>query len=217
MPTDAMQQRAQGLLYLHAETLVGKVVFVGSALKEMRSRLEREADNSDLDATVKNFSNLHQQYLQRLVIISGLLEQLGLDNAVYTSILLQQGKSFSVRDFKGPVFQNVLQDSWNTLQKSLVKNTPDIAFRLLIFILMLLAFRVLSRFARRATIAACERSNADLSVLLRDTLASVSSGAVMIIGLLMALSQIGISLGPMLAGLGVAGVCPRLCVAGLAE
>ena len=205
MPTDAMQQRAQGLLYLYAETLVGKIVFVGSALKEMRSRLEREADNSDLDATVKNFSNLHQQYLQRLVIISGLLEQLGLDNAIYTSILLQQGKSFSVRDFKGPVFQNVLRDSWNTLQKSLVENAPDIAFRLLIFILVLLAFRVLSRLARRATVAACERSGADLSILLRDTLASVSSGTVMVIGILMALSQIGISLGPMLAGLGVAG------------
>jgi small conductance mechanosensitive channel len=205
MPSDAMQQRAQGLLYLHAETLVGKVVFVGSALKDMRSRLEREADNSDLNATVKNFSNLHQQYLQRLVIISGLLEQLGLDNTVYASILLQQGKSFSVRDFKGPVFQEFLQNSWDTLQKSLVKNTPDIAFRLLIFILVLLVFRVLSRLTRRATVAACERSGAGLSILLRDILASVSSGTVMIIGILMALSQIGISLGPMLAGLGVAG------------
>jgi small conductance mechanosensitive channel len=98
-----------------------------------------------------------------------------------------------------------LQNSWDTLQKSLVKNTPDIAFRLLIFILVLLVFRVLSRLTRRATVAACERSGAGLSILLRDILASVSSGTVMIIGILMALSQIGISLGPMLAGLGVAG------------
>jgi small conductance mechanosensitive channel len=45
----------------------------------------------------------------------------------------------------------------------------------------------------------------DMSTLLKDVLVSVSSGTVMAIGFLMALSQIGISLGPMLAGLGVAG------------
>ncbi|MEZ5502915.1 MAG: mechanosensitive ion channel family protein [Halioglobus sp.] len=44
-----------------------------------------------------------------------------------------------------------------------------------------------------------------MSTLFKDTLASVSSGVVMVIGIMIALSQVGISLGPMLAGLGVAG------------
>lgn len=44
-----------------------------------------------------------------------------------------------------------------------------------------------------------------MSTLLKDTMLSLTGGAVMGIGILMALSQIGISLGPMLAGLGVAG------------
>ncbi|MEH6634618.1 MAG: mechanosensitive ion channel domain-containing protein [Halioglobus sp.] len=205
MPTQAMQQRVQDLLYLHAETLVGKIEFVGSALKELRSRLEGEPQNTDLDAISRTFSNLHQQYLQRLEIISGVLQRLGLDNAVYTGVLLQQGKGFSVRDLKGPAFQSLLRDSWNALKKSLVANAPDTVFRLLVFILVILAFRVLSRLTRRATVAAFERSGVDLSTLLKDVLASVSSGTVMVIGVLMALSQIGISLGPMLAGLGVAG------------
>ena len=205
MSTDAMQQRVQGLLNLYAETLVGKIQFAGSALKQMRHSLESEPENSDLDATIKNFSNLHEQYLQRLKIVSDLLQRLALDNSAYTSVLFQQGKGFSVSDFKGPAFQGFLRDSWRTLQKSMVKNSPDIVFRLLMFILVIFIFRVLSRLARRATVAACERSSADLSLLLKNTLASVSSGTVMVVGLLMALSQIGISLGPMLAGLGVAG------------
>ena len=53
--------------------------------------------------------------------------------------------------------------------------------------------------------AACNRSGVEMSVLLKDVMVSISSGTVMAIGFLMALSQIGISLGPMLAGLGVAG------------
>ena len=205
MPTETMQQRVQVLLYLRAETLVGKIQFAGSALKAMRHKLKSEPENSDLDATIKTFSNLHEQYLQRLKIISGLLQRLSVDNSAYTIVLLQQGTSFSVRDFKGPAFQGFLRDSWRTLQDSLAKNSPDIIFRLLVFILVIFIFRVLSRLTRRATVAACERSGANFSLLLRDTLASVSSGTVMVVGLLMALSQIGISLGPMLAGLGVAG------------
>ncbi|MDG2045799.1 MAG: mechanosensitive ion channel [Halioglobus sp.] len=205
MPIEIMRQRVEVLLYLRAETLVGKLQFAGSALKEMRHRLARELNNAELDTTVKIFSNLHEQYLQRLAIISELLQRLGVDNTAYAGVLLQQGKSFSVRDLKGPAFQEFLRDSWRTMQDSLEKNSPDIIFRLLVFILVIFIFRILSRLTRRATVAACDRSSADLSLLLKDTLATVSSGTVMVVGLLMALSQIGISLGPMLAGLGVAG------------
>jgi small conductance mechanosensitive channel len=78
-------------------------------------------------------------------------------------------------------------------------------FRLLIILLILLAFRTLSRLTKRGVRAACERPEVDISTLLKDVLVSVCGGTVMVIGILMALSQMGISLGPMLAGLGVAG------------
>jgi small conductance mechanosensitive channel len=58
---------------------------------------------------------------------------------------------------------------------------------------------------KRAVTAGLERSGAEMSTLLRDILVSLSGGMVMVFGILVALSQIGISLGPMLAGLGVAG------------
>jgi small conductance mechanosensitive channel len=44
-----------------------------------------------------------------------------------------------------------------------------------------------------------------MSALLKNILISTSGGVVMALGVLMALSQVGISLAPMLAGLGVAG------------
>ena len=44
-----------------------------------------------------------------------------------------------------------------------------------------------------------------MSTLLKDVLVSVCGSTVMVIGVLIALAQVGISLGPMLAGLGVAG------------
>lgn len=72
--SDVIWQHVQALLYQRGETLVGKLRFASSPLKEMRHRLENDPNNVDLDATIKTFSNLHEQYLQRLAIISGLLQ-----------------------------------------------------------------------------------------------------------------------------------------------
>jgi small conductance mechanosensitive channel len=99
----------------------------------------------------------------------------------------------------------LLRDGLASLRAAAVANGPDILFRLLVFVLILLVFRVLSRLTRRAVSAACDRPGVDMSTLLKDVLQSICGGTVMAIGFLMALSQIGISLGPMLAGLGVAG------------
>ena len=205
MPTDDMAQRLQGQLYLRAETLVGRIQFTGAAGKELQGRLQADPQNTELGSAAKAFSSRHQMNIKRLTAISALLQRLDLDSSVYKSVLVKQGQSLSVRDFEGAVAMELLRDGWDSLRQALVDQAPDIVLSLLVFILIILAFRVLSRLTRRAVIAACNRPGIDLSTLLKDILASVCSGTVMVIGILMALSQIGISLGPMLAGLGVAG------------
>ena len=205
MPVDRIVLRLQELLYLHAETLVGRIEFLATALDELRIKLEADPQNAELGTAVNTFAAQHQLYLGRLEAIAKLLERLGFDQSTYKVLLLQQGTGFSVRDFQSDVAMDLLHDAWESLRQSLVEQAPDLLFNVLIFVLIILVFRVLSRLTRRGVVAACERPGLELSTLLKDILASVSSGTVMVIGILMALSQIGISLGPMLAGLGVAG------------
>ena len=205
MPAGILSQNLEQALYLRAETLVGRIEFIGAALEKMQDRLADEPQNTELDATVGAFTGQHQAYLLRLETVAAALEKLGLDDAAYKAVLLQQGSGFSVRDIGGAVMMDLLRDGWAALRQSMVDQAPDMLFNLLMFILIVLVFRALSRLTRRAVVAACERPGVELSALLKDILASVFSGTVMVIGILMALSQIGISLGPMLAGLGVAG------------
>ena len=205
MPAGKVSQNLEQALYLRAETLVGRIRFIGSALEKMQGRLADEPQNTELDATVRAFTSQHQVYLLRLETVAAALERLGLDDAAYRAVLLQQGTGFSVRDIGGAVMIDLLRDGWAALRQSMVDQAPDMLFNLLMFILIVLVFRALSRLTRRAVVAACERPGVELSALLKDILASVFSGTVMVFGILMALSQIGISLGPMLAGLGVAG------------
>ncbi len=205
MPVDQVMPVLQQRLYLHAETLVGRVEFLGAAFEEVEERLQGDPQNAELAAAAKTLANKHQLYLQQLGVIADLLASLEVDNAAYKAVLLQQSEGFSVRDLQGAAVMDLLRGGWAALRSSLEEQAPDLVFNFLVFILIVLVFRVLSRLIRRAVVAACERPGVELSTLLKDILASVTSGTVMVFGILIALSQIGISLGPMLAGLGVAG------------
>lgn len=205
LAADELNETLRNELQLRAETLAGRLEFHGAALKEMRSRLKENDSNADLTDAARRFAAVHAEDVARLKAITGIMDSLEFDGAEYKSILLQQGNDFSVRDFERDVFLEVLRDGWRSLRVWLEENGPDVLFNVVIFVLVLLVFRFLSRLTRRAVVLACDRSGAQMSTLLKDVLASVSGGAVMVMGLLMALSQIGISLGPMLAGLGVAG------------
>ena len=198
-------ERLENALYLQAEKLAGYLEFSGQALEQVEIRLKEDPANADLDATMKDMGNKHSSNLQRLKAIVSLMGRLDLDDSDFKGVLLQQGDSFSLRTLESGVVMGLLRDGLASLRAAAVANGPDILFRLLVFVLILLVFRALSRLTRRAVSAACDRPGVNMSTLLKDVLQSICGGTVMAIGFLMALSQIGISLGPMLAGLGVAG------------
>jgi small conductance mechanosensitive channel len=206
VPADGeITQRLESALYLQAEKLAGYLEFSGQALQQVETRLNDDPTNADLNATMKDMSGRHEVNLRRLRDIVSLMDRLKLEDSAYKSVLLQQGDSFSLRSLESGVLMGLLRDGLESLRAAAVANGPDILFRLLVFVLILLVFRVLSRLTRKAVSAACERPGVNMSTLLKDVLQSICGGTVMAIGFLMALSQIGISLGPMLAGLGVAG------------
>ena len=205
LASDDARGKISDALYLQAETFAGYLDFSGAALDEIQGRLDLDPTNADLDLTLKNMGNQHQLHLQRLQSLVAMMERLGLDESAYKSVLLRQGSGFSLKNLESDVVMSLLRDGWTALRELAVANAPDIVFRAIVFVLIILVFRFFARLTRRAVSAACNRSGVEMSVLLKDVMVSISSGTVMAIGFLMALSQIGISLGPMLAGLGVAG------------
>ncbi|MEN8185257.1 MAG: mechanosensitive ion channel family protein, partial [Myxococcota bacterium] len=82
---------------------------------------------------------------------------------------------------------------------------PSWLFKTFVFVLILAAFRAGSLLTRRFVEKSVNAANLNLSQLLKDTLVAWSARLVILIGLLVALSQLGIQIGPLLAGLGIAG------------
>jgi small conductance mechanosensitive channel len=205
LPAEKFSGLLRGRLQLHAETLVGRIDFNGSALDDVNARLSSDPENADVVTVQRDLAARQNLNLERLELVVDLLGRLGQDTTAYKTVLLKQADGLSLATFEKGALVTVLGEGWDNLKGSLTESAPDFLFKLIIFLAVLFVFRVLSRVTRRAVRAGCERPGVEMSTLLKDVTESLAGGTVMGIGILMALSQVGISLGPMLAGLGVAG------------
>jgi small conductance mechanosensitive channel len=95
---------------------------------------------------------------------------------------------------------------WSASVTDVVKSKgPQLLFRLLIIVLILFVFLKLGHLAQALTKKAMQSSKVRVSKLLTEMVIATVKNLVIFLGILIALSQVGISLGPLLAGLGIAG------------
>lgn len=100
-----------------------------------------------------------------------------------------------------------LLDGWATSFKEWAyENTPSVIVKLTLFLGIIYFTLKVSRVVGKGVRKSVKHSKMDFSVLMQDFFVSMASKAVVFVGLLVALSQIGIEMGPLLTGFGVAGV-----------
>jgi small conductance mechanosensitive channel len=205
LSSENLRNKLDPNLNLYAEALTGQIELTGAALREVRGRAKQYPDNADISAALIDLGTQHKVNLGRLQAIIPVLDSLGLDSSDYKAVMLQQSSSISVSFFSSEAIFSVLKDGWKAFKTAAQENAPDVFFRIFMFLAVLFVFRLLSRMVRRVVRVATERSSLDMSELLKNILVSTIGGTIMGLGVLMALAQVGISLAPMLAGLGVAG------------
>jgi len=199
-----LQSRVERQLRLRAEALSGRVMMASQMAAEYRRQRATEASRADVDSLLARTEDRRAYLIQALRTVTDAMNDIGMDTRDYRSLLITE-EGFSFRLFDADVFARLRED-WTEAVKTFAANRgPDLLFNLLLFLAIILAFRILSRMARGMVQAGLDRSRADLSQLLKNTVVSLTGGLVMILGILVALSQIGVSVGPMLAGLGIAG------------
>ena len=202
---ETLRQQTDVLLYQDAEIISARIELFRTTLREMSKRLAGNTTNTGMQAVVNEVKMAHAIEVGRLESLLKLMARLDIDTVVYRSVLLRESSGVSLRLFDSQAVKATLEDSWESVRDAAAKNLPDLLLKFLVFLLILFAFRAISHMAKRLIGSALNRSTARFSTLLKDVLISVSGAAVMLLGILVALSQVGVSLGPALAGLGVAG------------
>jgi len=134
-----------------------------------------------------------------------MMNELGLDSAGFQQLVVVSTGQISAEVFERGVASQLLSDWAQSGTDSLIENGPGLILRLLLLTVIVIVSWALSRFVRRISERALRPARVRLSQLLKRMLVSLASGSVLIVGFLIALSQLGFEIGPMLTGLGIAG------------
>jgi small conductance mechanosensitive channel len=161
------------------------------------------------DADVAARLAVHEARIQIATVslqnIVRMMNQLDLDTSHYSQQLVTTTGELSSEVLDVGVISGLIND-WSTSTTELAKSKgPQLLFRLLIIALILFVAVKLGRIAQELTRRGLRSSKFRLSTLATDMIIATVKNLVILIGALVALSQIGISLGPLLAGLGIAG------------
>jgi small conductance mechanosensitive channel len=194
-----IQERAERLAgivqYLTEERAGIPGVSPGASDEEKQAHAEQLAQ---LDERVKAAAS----HLNATVAI---MKERELDTAAYTQLLIESTGEVTEDIFQTEVAIGLVQGWLESGKDWLIENGPRWLFKIIVFLLILAAFKFLAGITKRVVRRAVTTWKINLSQLLQEQIVSFAGKVVMFLGLLVALSQLGIQLGPLLAGLGIAG------------
>jgi len=185
----------------------------GSVLLEMtmadvtalRASVSAVPDDAEMKASL-NVATIHISSLANgLAAVLSMMDSMGMDTTSYQEQLLIATGQITSDVFEVGVFTNLLIGWGHTLWSVLIESGPGLFFKIIMFFIIVYVFRKLSNLAQKLAETGLANSDIELSLLLRRMVVSIVRNTIMVIGVLIALSQVGISLGPLLAGLGVVG------------
>jgi small conductance mechanosensitive channel len=161
-------------------------------------------DDQDLQTELKLVELRRDSAVENLTAVAELLDKLEIDSSDYTSLIVRVSGDVSAGILETGVWAKLLQQWGENAWNWLTGNSLDWILKLIVLLVILYVARALSRVTRRITEQATK--NVNLSKLLRRMIVATAANGVFIIGVLIALSQLGVSIGPLLAGLGIAGI-----------
>ncbi|GGN03403.1 mechanosensitive ion channel family protein [Shewanella xiamenensis] len=135
-----------------------------------------------------------------------LLDALGQNTALLKKTLFSISGDITQDVLSIDVASSLIEQWLNTAKDQAINHGPTLVFKLFIFCLLLFVANLVGKLVKKIVSNTVSNSKLNFSKLLQDFFTSLSGKAVFTIGLLIALSQLGIELGPLLAGFGIAGV-----------
>jgi small conductance mechanosensitive channel len=195
------------LLAERARSTAGRIELTQEQIASLKGRLAKaqEGEKETLQQRITALMEKKKGNAASLSRTIRLMDRRGLDTATYSQLLITTTGEITGDIFNTQVAAGLAQQ-WLGLAKSwALEQGPGILLKILVVLLVLLVFKALANLAGRLVRRAVTASKLSLSQLLQQFFVSVAAKTVMLVGVLVALSQLGVEIGPLLAGLGVAG------------
>jgi small conductance mechanosensitive channel len=179
--------------------------FTQTRVSAMKSASAASPGDAELTARLK----IGRDRIQRIAgAIEGnlkIMKELGLPASHYQKQLLTVTGEIKTSLFSIDVVGSLLRSWGQAVTEYMIAKGPAFLFRLLIFVAIIYVFSKLAKLVQKLALRTIDVSTVKVSQLLRRMVSSTSRNIVLLLGIMIAFSQIGISLGPLLTGLGIAG------------
>lgn len=136
---------------------------------------------------------------------AAMMEGIGLPTDQYQEQLLAATGEITAGIFDLDVITDLVQTWARLFVDYLTEQGPGFVFKTLIFFLIVYVFAQIAKLVQKALNRAMDHTVIKVSQLLRRMVSSASRNLILLVGILIAFSQIGVTLGPLLTGLGIAG------------
>jgi len=191
-----------------AERAAGNSAFLDMSLNDhdaLSTQLATLPDDTEIAARLAVAQQRVQLSSNTLRHLTTLMTNQELDTTLYNAQLIGATGEITTDVFNVSVFKSLFSAAMDAIGEWFESNGGSLVFSVLLFVAIIAVAFQLARVAQRIVSAALGRSRVKVSLLLQRMIVSTSRTVIIVAGLLIALSQLGISLGPLLAGLGIAG------------
>jgi len=205
MKTTEARNKLTELIADRADELSGRILLALKRIDAYNVRIKETPDDADIAKLLIASAKTLDTNTASMDVILGLMETLKMETNVYRAQLVEATRDISTGLMNTGVAVSLVNRAIERVNTWFMGSGLKFFMKLLIFFGIIVVFVFVKRLAEKGLARILNASNLNLSKLAYDMILSSTSKVVMILGILIALSQLGISLGPLLAGLGVAG------------
>jgi small conductance mechanosensitive channel len=187
-----------------ASMLAGHVELLSARRREARKVANASPDDSALQAAVRAADEVLDHAATSLWAISDVMDDLGLETAEHRQVLIKATGEITGDVLDVDVLIGLFDEATAAASDWLDRRGPPLLARAALFIAILALFWMLGGVVRRLVSRLADRAE-HVSELSRSILVGVASRTVIVLGFFIALSQVGVNVTALLAGLGIAG------------
>ena len=134
-----------------------------------------------------------------------MMDSLEMETSAYQGQIVSATGQITTDFFNFSLITQLFVGWGQTLLNVIIEGGPDLIFKVLLFLIIIYCFLKIANIVQKLIESGLAKSHLQLSELLRRMVVSIVRNVIIVLGVMIALSQVGISLGPLLAGLGVVG------------
>lgn len=197
------------LVTRQANMLSGRIGLHQEKLIKLDKKLSTVSSDSkvgkQLLTEIRTHNLLIQNDSKRLQNMAELLETMKVDASIYKKRVIQSTGSLGKSILDKKVLAQLINEWWINTKKWGVKQFPELTGKVVTFLFILLIAICVAKLVKRMLRRLFRKTLPEMSELAKNFIVSMSSKLLILAGFLLALSNMGVQIGPILAGLGILG------------